>query len=62
MTNEQIGAMLAEVPCPCTNCRKVAHVTYEERCRGRWTCYGCGAGNRYVRGSARVEASDLEKT
>ena len=43
----RIHELIREIPTPCSGCRRIAHVTSEERGRGRWTCYGCGLVNRW---------------
>ena len=45
----RIAELIREVPTPCSNCRTVAHVTAEERGRGRWTCYSCGTINHWTK-------------
>jgi hypothetical protein len=42
-----LASIFVETPTPCSNCKTVAHVTSEERGRGKWTCYSCGAINRF---------------
>jgi len=43
----RIAELIREIPTPCSNCRTIAHVTAEERGRGRWTCYSCGTINHW---------------
>jgi hypothetical protein len=45
---EEIREAIKEIEVPCSNCKKKAFVTAEERGRGKWTCYQCGAGNKWV--------------
>ena len=42
-----IREMIKEIPTTCSNCGGTAHVTAEERFRGRWDCYSCGTINRW---------------
>lgn len=46
-TTDAIDELLKEVRVPCSNCKKDAFVTHEERGRGKWTCYQCGSVNKW---------------